>query len=54
VNNVFLVSKLKKCKQIPEEQIIEETNAEIEPDLSLGEYPTRVLNQKDRQTSRQR
>jgi hypothetical protein len=31
---------LKKCEQIPEAQIIEETNAEIEPDL-----PSRVSNE---------
>jgi hypothetical protein len=38
VHDVFHVSQLKKCEQIPEAQIIEETNAEIEPDLSLAEY----------------
>jgi hypothetical protein len=45
---------LKKCEQVPEAQIIEETNAEIEPDLSLAEYPMRVLDHKERQTRRQR
>jgi hypothetical protein len=54
VHDVFHVSQLKKCEQIPEAQIIEETNAEIEPDLSLEEYPMRVLDQKERQTRRQR
>jgi hypothetical protein len=43
VHDVFHVSQLKKCEQIPEAQIIDETNAEIEPDLSLAEYPMRVL-----------
>jgi hypothetical protein len=43
---MFHVSQLKKCEQIPEAQIIEENNAEIEPDLSLTEYPMRVLDQK--------
>jgi hypothetical protein len=43
---VFYVSQLKKCEQIPEAQIIEETNAEIEPELSLSEYLMRVLDQK--------
>jgi hypothetical protein len=38
VHDVFHVSQLKKCEQIPEAQIIEETNAEIERDLSLAEY----------------
>jgi hypothetical protein len=51
---VFHVSQLKKCEQIPEAQIIEETNAEIEPYLSLAEYPMRVLDYKERQTRRQK
>jgi hypothetical protein len=50
VHDVFHVSQLKKCEQIPEAQIIEETNAEIEPDVSLAEYPMRVLDHKERQT----
>jgi hypothetical protein len=54
VHDVFHVSQLKKCEQIPEAQIIEETNAEIESDLSLAEYPMRVFDQKERQTRRQR
>jgi hypothetical protein len=54
VHDVFHVSQLKKCEQIPEAQIIEETNAEIEPDLSLVECPMRVLDQKERQTRRQK
>jgi hypothetical protein len=45
---------LKKCKQISEAQIIEEINAEIETDLSLTEYPMRVLDQKERQIRRQK
>jgi hypothetical protein len=51
---MFHVSQLKKCELILEAQIIEETNAEIEPDLSLAAYPMRVLVQKERQTRRQR
>jgi hypothetical protein len=54
VHDVFHVSQLKKCEQIPEAQIIEGTNAEIELDLSLVEYPMRILDQKERQTRRQR
>jgi hypothetical protein len=46
VHDVFHVSQLKKCEQIPEAQLIEETNAEKEQDLSLAEYPMRVLDQK--------
>jgi hypothetical protein len=54
VHDVFHVLQLKKCEQVPEAQIIEETNAEIEPDLSLTEYPMRVLDHKERQTRRQK
>jgi hypothetical protein len=54
VHDVFHVSQLKKCEQIPEAQIIKETNTEIEPDLSLAEYPMRILDQKERRTRRQR
>jgi hypothetical protein len=54
VHDVFHVSQLKKCEQIPEAQIIEETNAEIESDLSQAEHPMRVLDQKERQTRRKR
>jgi hypothetical protein len=45
---------LKRCQQIPEAQIIEETNAEIEPDLYLVEYLMRLLDHKERQTRRQK
>jgi hypothetical protein len=54
IHDVFHVSQVKKCEQIPEAQIIAETNAEIEPDLSLAEYPMRMLDQKERQTRRQK
>jgi hypothetical protein len=54
VHDVFHASQLKKCEQVPEAQIIEETNAETEPDLSLAEYPMRVLDHKERQTRRQK
>jgi hypothetical protein len=45
---------LKKCEQVPEAQIIEENNAEIEPDLSLAVYPMRVLDYKERKTRRKK
>jgi hypothetical protein len=54
VHDVFHVSQLKKCEQISEARIIEGTNAEIEPDLSVAEYPMRVLDHKERQTRRQK
>jgi hypothetical protein len=54
VHDVFHVSQLKKCEQIPWAQIIEEINLEIESDLSLAEYPMRVLDHKERQSRRQK
>jgi hypothetical protein len=54
VHDVFHVSQLKKCEKILEAQIIAETNAEIEPDLSLAEHPMIVLDLKERQTRRQK
>jgi hypothetical protein len=40
VHDVFQVSQLKKCEQIPEAQIIEETNAE-----RTRSIPSRVSNE---------
>jgi hypothetical protein len=54
LTDVFHVSQLKKCEQVLEAQIIEETNAGIKPDLSLAEYPMRVLDHKERKTRRQK
>jgi hypothetical protein len=54
VHDVFHVSQLKNCEQVPEAQIIEETNEEIEPDLSLAKYPMRVLDHNERQTRKQK
>jgi hypothetical protein len=54
VHDVFHVSQLKKCEQVLEAQIIEETNEEIEPDLSLAKYPMRVLDHNERQTRKQK
>jgi hypothetical protein len=49
VHDMFHVSQWKKCEQIPEAQIIEETNAEKELDLSVGHTP-RVLMQGRKKT----
>jgi hypothetical protein len=49
IHNVFHVSQLKKCVQIPTE-IIVEPEVEIEPDLSYQEYPSKVLDCKERST----
>jgi hypothetical protein len=49
VHNVFHVSQLKKCLQIPD-QTIDVVDVTLEPDLTYSEHPIRVLDQKDRIT----
>jgi hypothetical protein len=51
VHNVFHVSQLKKCLQVPD-QTIEVTDIALKPDLTYSEHPIRVLDQKDRITQR--
>jgi hypothetical protein len=53
VHNVFHVTQLKKGMPVPENEIITEANAWIEPDFSLVEHPLKVLDQKERKTQRQ-
>jgi hypothetical protein len=50
VHNVFHVTQLKKGMPVPENEIITEANAWIEPDFSLIEHPLKVLDQKERRT----
>jgi hypothetical protein len=49
IHNVFHVSQLKKCVRLPTE-VIAEPELEIEPDLSYQEYPSKVLDCKERST----
>jgi hypothetical protein len=49
IHNVLHVSQLKKCVRLPTE-IIAEPEVEIEPDLSYQEYPSKVLDCKERST----
>jgi hypothetical protein len=51
VHNVFHVSQLKKCLQVPTE-IIDPQTVAIEPDLSYAEHPIRILDTKERNTRR--
>jgi hypothetical protein len=53
VHNVFHVTQLKKGMPVPENEIITEANAWIEPDFSLIKHPLKVLDQKERKTRRQ-
>jgi hypothetical protein len=49
IHNVFHVSQLKKCVRLPTE-IIAELEVEIELDLSYLDYPSKVLDCKERST----
>ena len=49
MHNVFHVSQLKKCLQVPD-KTIEIEEVELEPNLTYVEYPVRILDQKDRVT----
>jgi hypothetical protein len=49
IHSVFHVSQLKKCVRLPTE-IIAEPELEIEPDLSYQEYPSKILDCKERST----
>ena len=51
IHDVFHVSQLKKCLQLPDQNIDIE-GVELELDLTYSEYPIRVLDQKDRITRR--
>jgi hypothetical protein len=53
VHNVFHVTQLKKGMPVPENEVITEANAWIEPNFSLIEHPLRVLDQKELRTRRQ-
>jgi hypothetical protein len=50
VHTVFHVTQLKKRMPVPENEVITEANAWIEPDFSLIEHLLRVLDQKERKT----
>jgi hypothetical protein len=49
IHNVFHVSQLKKCVRLPTE-VVAEPDVEIEADLSYQEYPSKVLDYKERST----
>jgi hypothetical protein len=46
VHNVFHVTQLKKGMPVPENEIITEANAWIEPDFLLIEHPLKVVDKK--------
>jgi hypothetical protein len=48
VHNVFHLTQLKKGMPVPNNKVITEANAWIEPDFSLIKHPLRVLDRKER------
>jgi hypothetical protein len=53
VHNLFHVTQLKKGMHVPENEVITEANAWIEPNFLLIEHPVRVLDLKESKTRRQ-
>jgi len=51
IHNVFHIPQLKKCVRVPTE-IIDQQEILVEPDLSYTEYPLRILDQKERYSSK--
>jgi hypothetical protein len=49
---VFHVTQLKKGMPVPENEVITEANAWIQPDFSQIEHPLRVLDRQERMTQR--
>ena len=49
VHNIFHVSQLKKCLQVPTE-VVEIEGLPLKPDLSYVEHPVKILDEKERVT----
>jgi hypothetical protein len=47
VHNVFHVSQMKKCLQVPD-QVVDVDGVELEPNFTYYKYHVRVLDRKDR------
>ena len=53
IQDVFHVSQLRKCIKLPT-KILEPQDIEVESDLSYAEYPIKVLDTKERSTTREK
>ena len=49
VHNIFHVSQLKKCLQVPDEAV-KIKGLPLQPDLSYIEHPVKILDEKERVT----
>jgi hypothetical protein len=51
IHNVFHVSQLKKCLQVPD-KVVEAYDINLEPDLTYSEHPVKIVDQHERVTHR--
>jgi hypothetical protein len=51
IHNVFHVSQLKKCLQVPN-KVVEASDVNLEPDLTYSEHHVKVVDQQERVTHR--
>jgi hypothetical protein len=51
IHNVFHVSQLKKCLQVPD-KVIKVSDVNLEPDLTYSEHPVKIVNRQERITYR--
>jgi hypothetical protein len=51
IHNVFHVSQLKKCLQVPD-KVVEACDVNLEPDLTYSEHHVKVVDQQERVTHR--
>jgi hypothetical protein len=46
IHNVFHVSQLKKCLQVPD-KVVEVSDVNLEPDLTYSEHPIKIAAQQE-------
>jgi hypothetical protein len=51
IHNVFHVSQLKKCLQLPD-KVVEVSDVDLEPYLTYSEHPIKIIDQQERVTRR--
>jgi hypothetical protein len=51
IHNVFHVSQLKKCLQVPN-KVVEVSDVNLEPDLTYSEHPIKIIDQQEIVTRR--
>jgi hypothetical protein len=51
IHNVFHVSQLKKCLQVPN-KVVETSDVTLEPYLTYSEHPVKIVDQQERVTRR--